>query len=91
MAIARVRVLIGCWINSEGRSRNLQTGAPLDPFASARTHKSSLLSTASSRSADNPIATRERMLRKVRVAPEPEVSLRACRAPNERAKLPDLQ
>jgi hypothetical protein len=36
----------------------LQRGAPSGSFASARTHKSSLLSTASSRSAYHLIATR---------------------------------
>jgi hypothetical protein len=47
--------------------------APSGPFVSARTHKSSLLRTASSRSAYHPVATGERTLRKVRVAPTRDI------------------
>jgi hypothetical protein len=42
--------------NSMWGAGNLQTGAPAGPIASARTHNSSLVSTASSRSACHPIA-----------------------------------
>jgi hypothetical protein len=42
--------------NSKWGAGNLQTGAPANSFVSGRTHKSSLLSTASSRSACHPIA-----------------------------------
>jgi hypothetical protein len=44
--------------NSMWGAGNLQTGAPSGSFVSARTHKLSLFSTASSRSAYHPIATR---------------------------------
>jgi hypothetical protein len=50
-----------CWMLDAGNSKwgagNLQTVAPSGSFASAGTHTSSLLRTASSRSADHPIAT----------------------------------
>jgi hypothetical protein len=44
--------------NSMWGAGNLQTGAPAGPIASARTHNSSLASTAFSRSAYHPLATR---------------------------------
>jgi hypothetical protein len=43
--------------NSKWGAGNLLTSAPSGPFVSGRTHTSSLLSTASSRSACHPIAT----------------------------------
>ena len=43
--------------NSKWGAGNLLTGAPSGPFASGRTYRSRSLSTASSRSADHPIAT----------------------------------
>src|SRR5580704_12734720 len=45
--------------NSKWSARNLQTGAPSGPFASGRTHKSSLLRAASAKSAYHSIATRD--------------------------------
>ena len=55
--------------NSKWSARNLQMGAPSGPFASAGTHKSSLVRTASASSAYHSIATGKRTLRQVRVAP----------------------
>jgi hypothetical protein len=43
--------------NSKWGAGNLQTGAPAGPFVSARTHKSNLSRTASSRAAYHSIAT----------------------------------
>jgi hypothetical protein len=56
LAIAAARFLAGCWKFKWGGG-NLQSGAPSGPFAIAGTHKSSLLRTASARSAYHSIAT----------------------------------
>jgi hypothetical protein len=56
-------------------------GAPSGPFASAGTHKSSLVRTASASSAYHSIATGKRTLRQVRVAPGPVIGRLAGRQP----------
>jgi hypothetical protein len=61
--------------NSKQGAGNLMTAAPSGPFGSARTRKSGLLSTASSRSAYHSIATAERTLWNVRVAPRADITL----------------
>jgi hypothetical protein len=61
--------------NSIWGARNLQTGSPANSFVSVRTHKSSLLSTASTRSAYHHIANGLRTLRQVRVAPIADIGV----------------